>query len=281
MKNKIFIVFLILIFFGALLSLNFLPYKYKYCFDIYEAKKALADSYSVEVLEQAADFFVRKHKINPLEPHNYADFDGNHHPKVFIHKGDYVLEAGVSGDVYISTVPSLEQVSKEGKVFGVEPNPSSINKIKNDLKDYKNFQLFQYALSNKCGIGKFNFVGDPNEEVNLNGRLVLNDPIDEEDNIIDVELITIDKLLKDNNINKMDFILLDIEGAESRALQGAKETIKKYKPDLSISCHNLSEILKVILFIHSINKDYKIYFAEFDAGGDSDWRNYIVYASCR
>ena len=47
-----------------------------------------------------------------------------------------------------------------------------------------------------------------------------------------VESITIDEVCK--NLNKLNFIKIDIEGAELKALKGAEKTLNNYKPKLSL-----------------------------------------------
>jgi hypothetical protein len=53
---------------------------------------------------------------------------------------------------------------------------------------------------------------------------------------------------------------MDIEGEEIKALVGATETIKKYKPDLAISVyHNINHIWDIPLFLKSLVPSYKLY----------------------
>ena len=47
---------------------------------------------------------------------------------------------------------------------------------------------------------------------------------------IDVELITIDSL----NLDKLDFIKIDVEGYEPLVIEGGINTIKKYKPIITL-----------------------------------------------
>jgi FkbM family methyltransferase len=72
--------------------------------------------------------------------------------------------------------------------------------------------------------------------------------------------ISIDDFMRDNNLKKLDFIKLDIEGSELEALKGAKETIQKYKPKLAICLyHDIPHLWQIPLYIKEIAPDYKLY----------------------
>jgi FkbM family methyltransferase len=51
-------------------------------------------------------------------------------------------------------------------------------------------------------------------------------------------LTTIDKLAAELNLERVDFIKFDIEGAEQRALVGARETLAKHHPRMAISSYH-------------------------------------------
>lgn len=64
---------------------------------------------------------------------------------------------------------------------------------------------------------------------------------------------SLDKFITLNNIKKVDFIKLDIEGAEIAALKGMKDTIKKFKPKLAICVyHKELDFLDIPIYIKSI-----------------------------
>ncbi|MGH9720549.1 MAG: FkbM family methyltransferase [Bryobacteraceae bacterium] len=58
---------------------------------------------------------------------------------------------------------------------------------------------------------------------------------------VKVPLTTIDKLVRELNLPRVDFIKMDIEGAEQRALAGAEQTIRQYRPRMEISVNHLPE----------------------------------------
>ena len=74
-----------------------------------------------------------------------------------------------------------------------------------------------------------------------------------------VPLTTIDKLVAELKLPRVDYIKLDIEGAEPRALTGAKETLAKYKPRISIAAYHQPDHPKLIPgIIRSERADYQM-----------------------
>ncbi|MCS7023331.1 MAG: FkbM family methyltransferase [Bryobacteraceae bacterium] len=53
-----------------------------------------------------------------------------------------------------------------------------------------------------------------------------------------VPLTTIDRLVEELKLERVDFIKMDIEGAEVRALRGAKNTIAKFHPRMALSTYH-------------------------------------------
>ncbi len=74
--------------------------------------------------------------------------------------------------------------------------------------------------------------------------------------------ICIDDYCTTNNIEKIDFVKMDIEGAELNALQGAIRIIKKCKPKLAIALYHSTNDFDVIpRFLNDLKLGYKFYLS--------------------
>ena len=62
----------------------------------------------------------------------------------------------------------------------------------------------------------------------------------------------------------VDYIKYDVEGSEAQALRGSVNTIRTYQPDLLVSLYHRTEDLhELILQIHEISPDYRLYLRRY------------------
>ncbi|MDB5260132.1 MAG: methyltransferase FkbM family [Candidatus Nomurabacteria bacterium] len=97
--------------------------------------------------------------------------------------------------------------------------------VANKLED--RITLKEIALSNK--IGHANFVTHGSVHNSGDGFIETNRMVSGE-NVITVKTSTLDEELSPLKIQKIDFIKIDVEGSEMYVLEGARETIEKFKP---------------------------------------------------
>jgi len=90
-----------------------------------------------------------------------------------------------------------------------------------------------------------------------------------------VKTLSIDDMVASNELENVDLIKMDIEGAEMPALRGAEETIRKYKPKLAICVyHEKNDLIVIPDYIRSLNPNYEFYFEYYT---DVGWEA-VLYA---
>jgi FkbM family methyltransferase len=79
-----------------------------------------------------------------------------------------------------------------------------------------------------------------------------------------VETQSIDDFVSANSVARVDFIKMDIEGAEPDALIGAEKTIRKHRPQLAISIyHDLQHFASIPRWIAGLDLGYRLYLDHF------------------
>jgi FkbM family methyltransferase len=167
--------------------------------------------------------------FNLAEEKSGIYFDGAHD----IRPGDTVLDCGANVGVF--TRGALAKGA--AKVIAIEPGPENVECLRRNFKDE--------ILAGRV-------VVYPKGVWNKDDELELN--VDPENSAADsfvikrtgartvkVPLTTIDKLAAELNLSKIDFIKMDIEGAEPNALDGAAQALRRDKPRLSISAYHAAD----------------------------------------
>ncbi len=76
-----------------------------------------------------------------------------------------------------------------------------------------------------------------------------------------VQTISLDDYVMHLGLSRVDFIKMDIEGAETQALAGARHTIQHFKPRLAICLyHRWNDVFTVPQAIHATGVDYRFAF---------------------
>lgn len=169
--------------------------------------------------------------------------------EVILEKDDVVFDCGANIGLF-STIAAW----KGCITYAFEPiyeNQLHLEKSKNLYQNL--IKICPFALGEKVGIAKFYMC-----DKNISHTMIKNQA-DHLENCIDVEITTIDQFVKDNKIEKLDFIKADIEGAERYMLMGAKESIAKFSPKISICTYHLEDDPQVLeRIIKEANPNYII-----------------------
>lgn len=114
---------------------------------------------------------------------------------------------------------------ENGRIFAFEPSKKNFEKLLATTKGMTNVSQFNFGFSNEDG--RITLYGDQDESswASLYQRRL--DHINVKMNAIEeIELRTIDGFCKENNVTRINFLKIDVEGHELKVLQGAKDMIK-------------------------------------------------------
>jgi len=208
----------------------------------------LADEKSKEVFTKVINFkisFDYSFMQGFTNDHKGQYFDTEIVPKIenihFVDGGGYV---GDTAEEVIKNYPNFQ------KLWLIEPIPENIRIAKRELGHIDGIEFLT------CGVGAKKETLHFNEEKSFStiyGNGTQSVEIDTIDNIVQTQ--------------RVDFIKLDIEGAEQDAIDGAKETIKREHPVLAICIyHKAEDWYKIPQKILAIRDDYKIYLRHYMEG---------------
>lgn len=169
-------------------------------------------------------------------------------------KGDIVVDLGACLGRY--TLISSNLVGENGRVVAIEGDPShyeilnknlKLNKVSNVtaincMVGSKDMHLIVGSEHNYLILGSkdmhTNYQDDSYSEFDENGRAQIGNTI--------VHLNTLDNLLiKENGISEINWMKIDVEGAEFEVLKGAHNILSN------------SKRIKLLIEIHGVNKFYK------------------------
>jgi FkbM family methyltransferase len=178
-------------------------------------------------------------------------------PAIAAKTGDIVIEAGSCyGDtsLYFAT-----KVGPAGKVIGFEFIPDNLDILRENLalnpKYSSNIEIIERP------------VWETSEKIlymlnNGPGSQVSERPLHH--GAAEIRTISIDDVVRDKKLPRVDFIKMDIEGAELSALKGAVGTLNRFKPSLAICVyHKPNDWVDIPLFINSLNLGYKMWLDHF------------------
>ncbi len=88
----------------------------------------------------------------------------------------------------------------------------------------------------------------------------------EEGEGIDIKVDSIDSFVRRRGIEKIDFIKLDVEGAEFEVLKGAEETLVKHRPQLAVCLyHQKEDYYQIPLYLSEVLENYNWHIAHYRA----------------
>lgn len=160
----------------------------------------------------------------------YFGFKDISHEKLMslLKKDDVVVDIGTN---YGTTILQFAKIiGKNGVAYGFEPDPVNFSISMENLKlnTFRNIQIENVGLGNSEKMASL--VVDT--ESNRGGNRISSNSEGKESHLIRV--VRFDDWATNKNFTKINLIKIDVEGYELEVLNGAVQTLKKFKPILFI-----------------------------------------------
>jgi FkbM family methyltransferase len=168
--------------------------------------------------------------------------------------GDIALDVGANQGIYCCAFALA--VGPAGRVIAVEPIPRQAQRLKNNIETnaFSHCTVVEKAISDSDGVAMLELAGG-----DTSASILPSDHV----NAIEVRTTTIDGIVAAMALPHVDFVKLDVEGAELLALSGAINTLQRYRPTLSIEAADPLCFKKIQSFLAPLG----YLFSEFDRAG--------------
>ena len=171
-----------------------------------------------------------------------------------IRPGDTVIDAGANIGLWV--MGAARRASREGKSYAFEPVPANFSSLTSNLRLNgldQQVRCEQLGLSDKCGAAIIYATSNGNSGgAALAQRVGVDKPID-------ITLTTLDRYCEAQEIDRVDFLKVDIEGAELLVFRGATRVLAspqapaivfEVSDKLAISFNSSATIVKEFLHLH-------------------------------
>lgn len=183
---------------------------------------------------------------------------------ISLQEGNVVIEGGVFDGT--DTARLAQRVGATGRVYGFDPliMTGTQHDKQCNIAAQKNVELVTMALWDKTGQIFFNNQGSDSI---VSGH--------QESDTVAVQAITIDDFAISQALTRLDYIKLDVEGAEPQVLAGAANSIQRFRPQLAVSIyHDISHFFDIPIYLANCLTDYKFHLWSYA----SNFGDIVLYA---
>tara|TARA_B100000963_G_C22627551_1_gene673172 strand:- start:37 stop:882 length:846 start_codon:yes stop_codon:yes gene_type:complete len=178
----------------------------------------------------------------------------------FINPEDFIFDIGANIGAF--SIPFARRAGLSGRVFSFEPQEYIFELLKNNIyvNNLENVEIFKNGLGRnhkKIKIENINY-----SELGNFGGISLKEKndkevkIDKKKGMQNIKILKLDDFL---NVDRCNFLKIDVESMEIDVLEGGRIFLRKFKPIIWIENHN-SYPNKLNKYL--INKNYKAYWVK-------------------
>jgi FkbM family methyltransferase len=169
-----------------------------------------------------------------------------------VRRGDVVLDCGANIGVF--TRKALSRGA--ALVVAIEPAPQTLRALRRNFEsEIQAGRVIVYPKGVWNQDAEMDLTLNPD---NQGSNSVVPGERKRDKPTVRVPLTTIDRIVAELRLPRVDFIKMDIEGAEKPALEGARDTLRRFRPRMSLSSEHLSDDGTAIpALVKSIEPRYK------------------------
>jgi FkbM family methyltransferase len=190
-------------------------------------------------------------------------------------QGDVVVDVGAHIGRY--TIISSKRVGPHGKVIAIEAHPGNFEMLNRNIQLNKltNAIALKYAIHSKLTNIKLYTYREESSSTGHNSIMFNHLSIKYKEKFVEVNANTLDHVLQLNGIREVNWIKIDVEGAEFELLKGATNILSKSKDiSLLIEVHFQEYYKPILEFLNFYN--FKI---EFDKTYENGEKHIIMRKS--
>lgn len=211
-----------------------------------ELYRTLSDPLSKEVLSRIVTF-RRTYDLDCMR--TFSDTQVRQYFEPFVEFGDREIFADIGAFDGITSQEFARRCPDYAGIYVFEPSEANLAAIRQKLPDDPRICLVPVALGAHEGTVRFDPAGS-SSRVAENGSA-------------EVRVITLDSLRD----VRFTFLKMDVEGAEASVVEGAKDVIKAYHPNLAISVyHHPGDMVDIPRQVLEIRDDYELRLRHYTEG---------------
>lgn len=145
-------------------------------------------------------------------------------------RAEIILDVGAAEGLYALVAGSIRPTAR---ILAFEPAPQKVRELSSNLAiNGHDTRCFQVALANYEGRAQFVQASPESNEGHLvSGHKSSTDSFE-------VDVTTVEKILKLEGLDKVDLLKLDVEGAEPEVLMGMGSLLSRHKPSMIVEILN-------------------------------------------
>jgi FkbM family methyltransferase len=141
--------------------------------------------------------------------------------------GDVVLDIG--SYCGLSVLAFSQAVGAEGRVLAFEADPRTIDALRTNTKNADNVTIINKAVAGSSGAVLFS------SEASMGSAIVAKET--ERGKTVEVEAVTLDSIVNDYKLTRIDVVKVDIEGAEYGVLESSADILARFPARWAVELH--------------------------------------------